>query len=149
MWDYNWPAAYFVTICTAIRIDFFGNISNSELRLSKIGKITESEWVNTPRIRPDMNLKLGAFVVMPNHLHGIIIIGNNEYNGDGRDAMHRVSTPISTHASPSIPSSLSASPKNQFGPQRKNLASIIRGIKSSVTKQARLPAIAVNLIQCI
>ncbi len=91
-WDYNWPAAYFVTICTAIRIDFFGNISNSELRLSKIGKITESEWVNTPRIRPDMNLKLGAFVVMPNHLHGIIIIGNNEYNGAGRDAMHRVST---------------------------------------------------------
>ncbi len=125
-WDYSRHAAYFITICTAGGKDFFGHIHNNVLYLSDIGKIVQSEWYKTPQIRPDMNLKLGASVVMPNHVHGIIIIG-------GRDAMHRVST----SPSPSSSSSPSQSPKNKFGPQRKNLASIIRGIKSSVTKQAR------------
>ena len=55
-------------------------------------------------LRPDMNLELGESVVMPNHIHGIIIIGANEYNsGDGRDAMHRVSTNTPTNT-----------PKNQI-----------------------------------
>jgi len=96
-----------------------------------------------------MNLKLGVFVVMPNHFHAIIMIGENQYNRErgvercgggndamhhctGRDAMHRVSTTMTTTAAADIPS-----PQNRFGPQSKNLASILRGFKSSVTKQAR------------
>jgi hypothetical protein len=38
-------------------------------------KIVENEWIKTPEIRPDMNLKQGEFVVMPNHFHAILIIG--------------------------------------------------------------------------
>lgn len=134
-WDYGWNAAYFVTICTKDRVCWFGEIvqtqdpaSLQEMRLSPIGEIVHSEWVKTPKIRPDMNLELGAFVVMPNHFHGIIIIGENEYNDPRRDAMHCVSTPPTTNPE---------KPTNQFGPQSKNLASIIRGFKIGVTKHAR------------
>lgn len=103
-WDYRSNAPYYVTICTAHRENYFGKIENDEMILSEIGKIAEQEWVKTPEIRPDMNLKLDVFVVMPNHFHAIIIIGENGDNlhddGDNRidgdnhrrDAMHRVST---------------------------------------------------------
>lgn len=128
-WDYGNSAAYFITICTANREHFFGKIVEEQCiaPLSSIGIIVEQEWIKTPEIRPDMNLELGEFVVMPNHFHGIIFIGNNEYNGGdvmhGRDAMHRVST--------------DGIYKNEFGSQSKNLASILRGFKSAVTVQAR------------
>ena len=78
-------------------------------------------------IRPDMNLSLGEFVVMPNHFHGIIFIGANDFNTNvnqniaRRDGMHGVSTVTG----------------NKFGPQSKNLSSIVRGFKSSVTTWAR------------
>ncbi|MFA9391378.1 MAG: transposase [Prolixibacteraceae bacterium] len=140
-WDYGWNASYFVTICTALRICYYGKIVNEKMQLSEIGEIVENEWVETFKIRSDMNLQMGKYVVMPNHFHAIITIGENEYNTkngtergmglkteramgcgtDRRDAMHRVS--ITT--------------KNQFGPQTKNLASIIRGFKSAVTINAR------------
>lgn len=128
-WDYKNKGAYFVTICTHNREHYFGEINDEIMHLSSIGKIVETEWLKTPEIRPDMNLKLDEFVVMPNHFHGILIIGKNEFNkpitggindGGGRDAMHGVSTA-----------------KNKFGPQSKNLGSIIRGFKSSVTKQVK------------
>ncbi len=78
-------------------------------------------------MRPDMNLEMGEFVIMPNHFHAIIGIGDNEYNSGNnalpnrRDAMHCVSIKN----------------KNALGPQSKNLASIIRGFKIGVTKNAR------------
>lgn len=123
-WDYAQKGVYYVTICTANREHFFGKIENEYMTLSEIGKIAEEEWKKTPEIRPDINLELGEFVVMPNHFHGIVFIGNNEFNdGYGRDAMHRVSTDEIY--------------KNEFGPQSKNLSSIIRGFKSAVTVQGR------------
>ncbi len=142
-WDYGWNAAYFVTICTINRECYFGEIIehkdamhcvSGEMQLSEIGKIVEQEWLITFEMRPDMNLTMDVFVVMPNHFHAIIVIGKNEYNTEPdnkpepqrRDAMHRVSTATTTNK-----------PKNQFGPQRKNLASIMRGFKSAVTRDAR------------
>ncbi|MBF6611234.1 MAG: hypothetical protein ITF99_08875 [Chryseobacterium sp.] len=123
-WDYQWAAAYFITICTKDRLHYFGKIQNGTMILNEIGNIVMIEWMKTMEIRQDMNLELGEFVVMANHFHGILIIGDNEYNG--RDAMHCVSTGTS-----------SVIPK-QFGPQRKNVSSVIRGFKSSVTKNARI-----------
>jgi len=131
-WDYSWNASYFVTICTHNRLCWFGDILDGQMNLSKIGQIVNSEWLKTFEMRPDMNLSMGEYVVMPNHFHAIIGIGKNKYNskpksvdGDvngGRDAMHCASTTT----------------KNKFGPQSKNLASIIRGFKIGVTKNARL-----------
>ena len=136
-WDYGWNAPYFVTICTKNRKHFFGEIVDGEIKLSEIGKIVETEWLKSFEMRPDMNLLMGEYIIMPNHFHGIIIIGKNKYNTkrdtgrdtehdiNGRDAMHCVSTVNTTN------------PKNKFGPQSKNLASIIRGFKIGVTINAR------------
>ncbi|MFO7874738.1 MAG: transposase [Bacteroidales bacterium] len=79
-WNYAWCARYFVTICTANREWFFGNVVNGRMELSKIGRIVESEWVKTFTMRPDMQLEMGEYVTMPNHFHAIIIIGQNTYN---------------------------------------------------------------------
>ena len=143
-WNYGNAGMYFITICTANREFYFGDIDThqSKMQLSPIGKITETEWIKTIELRPDMNLELGEFVVMPNHFHGIIIINENQFNSrndfdknggiDCRDAMQRVST-ININT-----------PTNQFGPQSKNLASIIRGYKSAVTTYARKNNIPFN-----
>lgn len=132
-WDYGSNAMYFITICCKNRECFFGNIVEGRMKLSEIGKIVESEWQKTFEMRPDMNLQMGEFIIMPNHFHAIITIGENIYNthrdGHRRDAMHCVSTP---EPKPNAPY------KNQFGPQSKNLAAIIRGFKIGVTKNARL-----------
>jgi len=127
-WNYGWAAAYFITICTKSKEHFFGEIKNEVMYLSEMGKIAESEWLKTPKIRADMNLLLDKFVIMPNHFHAIIMIGDNKYNVDDeinvrRDAMHGSSTDVQY--------------KNKFGPQRKNISSIIRGFKSAVTVQSR------------
>ena len=118
-WDYGSNAAYFVTICTKDRACYFGEVIEGKMQLNEIGKIAESEWLKTFEMRPDMNLEMGEYVVMPNHIHAIIGIGKNKYNTVCRNAMHCV-------------------PTNQFGPQSKNLASIIRGYKSSVKKYATI-----------
>jgi len=138
-WDYANSASYFITICTANREHFFGEIINQKMNLSVLGKIVEQQWIKTIDIRPDMNLSLGEFIVMPNHFHGIIFIGENEYNGGTdamrrrRDAMHGVST-----------TTTETTTGNKFGPQSKNLASIVRGFKSAVTTWARKHHITFN-----
>ncbi|MCD6367438.1 MAG: hypothetical protein J7L46_07865 [Bacteroidales bacterium] len=71
-WDYGWNGSYFITICTKNREYFFGKIKNGKMELSEIGKITEKYWHEIPQ--HFSFVKLGAFVVMPNHIHGIIII---------------------------------------------------------------------------
>ena len=159
-WNYGDEGAYFITICTKQREHYFGEIENGQMQLSEIGKTAQNEWLNSMDIRPDMNLDMECFVVMPNHIHGIVVIGKNEYNSvrdDGdyckdamhgvsmenndtiSDAMHGVSTDNETETNiielfqkiETIPSA------NHFGPQSKNLASIMRGFKSAVTTTAR------------
>jgi|GEM_PF-3195628 len=78
-WNYANDAMYFVTICTKYKVKYFGDIVNNipKLEPTEIGKIASSEWYKTTELRPDMNLELGEFVVMPDHIHGIIIIGAN------------------------------------------------------------------------
>src|SRR5690606_4786831 len=85
------------------------------------------------------------YVIMPNHFHAIIGIGENEYNRNvpdrGRGAMHCASTPTESTPTESTSSEFtreSTSPsQNKFDPQSRNLASIIRGFKMGVTVQAR------------
>ena len=104
------------------------------MELSEIGKIVESEWLKTPSIRPDMNLSLDVFVIMPNHFHAIIIIGKNQYNRtDAMLGVFMVSSDDAMHGGSTVVSS-----NNGYGPQNKNLASIIRGFKSAVTIRAHL-----------
>ena len=71
-WDYGNNAAYFITICTKNRYHFFGQIADTRLIASPEGDTAAQIWHEIPNVFP--YAQLGAFVVMPNHIHGIIII---------------------------------------------------------------------------
>ena len=82
-YDYSQPGAYFITIATHNRQCSFGNIIDDEMMLNEFGVLVQNEWLKTGIIRPNINID--TFVVMPNHLHGIIIITDND-NGHSRDS---------------------------------------------------------------
>jgi len=109
-WDYLSSGYYFVTICTYKKKEYFGEIVNGKMNLSEIGKVTENELLKTEQIR--QNVKMDEYVIMPNHVHAIIVIFNH--------------VSVETHCNASL--------HNTFGPQSNNLASIIRGYKSSIKR---------------
>jgi REP element-mobilizing transposase RayT len=74
-YDYTQPGAYFVTIVAWGRECLFGKVVDGEMRLSAAGRIVEAEWWRLGRQFP--NIRLDAFVLMPNHVHAIIIIHEN------------------------------------------------------------------------
>jgi putative transposase len=102
-WDYAEPAWYFVTFCTLDRAWTLGKVRNGRVRLSGAGRIVAEEWCRTPRMRP--SVALDSWVVMTNHVHGIIrILPQEDVRDDGvpRDAA-TVETPrrgVSTGAAP-------------------------------------------------
>ncbi len=71
-YDYSQSGAYFITICTHQREWLFGEILNKKMLLNEFGNIARNVWLKTPKIRPNINL--GEFIIMPNHIHGIIWI---------------------------------------------------------------------------
>jgi putative transposase len=79
-WDYGSHGAYFITICTQNRQHFFGEIIDSTIQgesimyLNDMGKMAEKYWMEIPQHFPFISL--GNFVIMPNHMHGILIIDN-------------------------------------------------------------------------
>lgn len=77
-WDYAWNAAYFVTICTKNRKYWFGDVVDGKMELSEIGRIADTLWREIPGHFPFV--ALGPHVVMPNHVHGIVII-NKPHDG--------------------------------------------------------------------
>jgi putative transposase len=82
-YDYSQPGAYFVTICTYQKQCWCGEIKNGQMCLNQLGKIVADEWLKTPKIRP--NFQLDEWIIMPNHLHGIIIINDCYSNENKRD----------------------------------------------------------------
>ena len=74
-WDYSSNGYYFITICTKYRKHLFGKIRNGEMQLSDIGKIAYQYWQEIPN--HFLLVRLDSFVIMPNHMHGIITIGTN------------------------------------------------------------------------
>lgn len=71
-WDYTNPWWYFVTVCTKNHKEYFGEIKNTKMVLNDIGRIAEKYWFEIPQHYEIV--ELDYFVIMPNHLHGIIII---------------------------------------------------------------------------
>ena len=71
-YDYSQCGAYFITICTKYRVHYFGKIVNKKMVLNKMGKIVNKYWYEIPDHFP--SVVLDEFVVMPNHVHGIIHI---------------------------------------------------------------------------
>ncbi len=88
-WDYSNNGLYFVTICAANRELDFGDIVNGEMQLSEIGRLANKFWKEIPNHFPFV--ELDEFVIMPNHVHGIIII--NKPNDVGYNDKRNVETP--------------------------------------------------------
>ncbi|GAB4545844.1 MAG: transposase [Anaerolineales bacterium] len=74
-YDYTRTGAYFVTIVAYQRECLFGNIQNNEIILNEWGEIVREEWERTAVVRP--NVELGDYVIMPNHIHGILIFADD------------------------------------------------------------------------
>ena len=114
-YDYTRPGAYFVTVCTRNRKCFFGDITGEEMHPNEYGRIVQEQWKKTARIRS--SVELDQFVIMPNHLHGIVILKESRC----RDTARRVPTP------------------EQFGkPVVGSLSTVIRSFKSAATKRINL-----------
>jgi putative transposase len=132
-WDYGSSGCYFITICTKNREHYFGCIVNdidetqngaglgtrngavvgtqnfASLRATPIGKIAHQYWTEIPNHFPFV--KLDEFIVMPDHVHGVLRITRPDHY---------------------------QWVKNKFAPQSQNLASVIRGYKAGVKKYATL-----------
>ncbi len=128
--NYGMPGFYFITICTKNRICYFGNVINGKMVLSDIGRIIVDEWIKTSYIRS--NVRLGEWVVMPNHVHMIVRILENNGGFDNDVSVEKVCN-VETHRDASLHEY-----NNTFGPQRNNVASIIRGFKGVTTKRIHM-----------
>jgi REP element-mobilizing transposase RayT len=73
--DYSQMGAYFVTICTKHRLMIFGGVVKEQMIKNDAGKIVQQCWEDLPN---HYDCTLGEFVVMPNHIHGIVILGQEE-----------------------------------------------------------------------
>ncbi|MDM8001041.1 MAG: transposase, partial [Dehalococcoidia bacterium] len=114
-YDYAQPGAYFVTICTHQRECLFGHVVNGEMHLNEAGGIAQRCWENIPTHFP--SVELDAFVIMPNHIHGVIAI--TEFcRGE------RFFAPTPSTTTPKSPS--------------RTIGSIVRGFKIGVTKWFRV-----------
>jgi putative transposase len=80
-WDYGANGAYFITICTKDRRHYFGAIKNGVMQLSKAGEIAHLMWHEI--LNHAKNIKLGEFVVMPNHVHGVLILDDGKHDEIG------------------------------------------------------------------
>ena len=119
-YDYTQAGAYFVTLCTWQRECLFGEIVGGKMQLNDCGRVLEEEWLHTAVVRP--NVDLDAFVIMPNHMHGIIVICDNPVGASRRLAP----TDTSRRLAPT-----GASPRIVAG----SLGAMIGQIKSITTKR--------------
>jgi len=139
-WDYSSDGHYFVTICTKNNRHYFGEIIDGEMRLNNLRKMAHQCWAEIPAHFP--HVELDEFIVMPNHVHGIIIIKNKPCVRTQNVASNNVGTQNIASNNNNVGTqniaSLQKNYSNQFGPQSKNLASIIRGYKIGVKKFATI-----------
>jgi putative transposase len=120
--DYRQPGAYFITICTKQRAPTFGAVVSGTVHLSPEGEIAQGLWLAIPRHFP--NARLDTFVVMPDHVHGIIVI-NERADVDTVD----VDTVDVDSADPDNVGAQHAAPL------RGSLGAIVRAFKSAATKR--------------
>lgn len=155
-WDYTNNGAYFITICTKNRQHFFGKIIDKIMILNKIGLFANDFWAEIPNHFPFV--ELGNFQIMPNHVHGILIINNvdalhcnvsNQKNSESKNTdtlqcnelnqndvnqnIQNESDTLQCNASTVQNEFLS-----KISPKSGSISTIIRSYKSVVSKNSRL-----------
>ena len=125
-YDYSQPGIYFITLCTQNRECLFGEILNGEMRLNEFGKIAHQCWLEMPHHFP--HVQLDEFVIMPDHIHGIIVLNNI------------VGVGVQNIESRQQQQNIESRPRQQNAYQHiipGSIGSIIRGFKIGVTKEFR------------
>ncbi len=134
-WDYRWAGSYFITICTHNRKHYFGNIVNEKMILSNVGVLANVFWNEIKN--HSKNIQLGEFMVMPNHIHGILILADCIEKKPLRIVGSTNSNAETTHALSLTQTEKLSIGQNRFQNQGKNsISSIVGGYKSAVTKHA-------------
>jgi putative transposase len=143
-WDYRNAGWYFITICTRDGCAFFGDVVDDSMRLSALGEAASRFWLEIPTHIPTVDTD--AFVVMPNHIHGILAI-------ESSPASPTVETlPVETlHTCPALPLGrrkgatslhVRSRPISALPPKVGSLGAIVRSYKSAVTNWAKLNGFA-------
>ena len=129
-WDYRWAGAYFITICTHNREHYFGEVVDGKMKLSSIGVIADILLYEINH--RTKNVQLGEFVVMPNHIHVVLILINDS-----------VPVPVETLRATSLRERERDQERETINEQMANISpksgsvsTIIRSYKSAVTKHA-------------
>ncbi len=121
-WNYAKDGAYFITICTKNRTHFFGECVDEKMTLSTVGAIIQGFWYEIPKYSP--HVELGEFIVMPNHIHGVLILSSNQV-----ETLHRNVYEGEKGNEPN---------KNEFfqkiSPKSGSVSTIIRSYKSVCSK---------------
>ena len=115
-YDYSNNGWYFVTICTKQKRPWFGEVVDGKMILNEIGNITSNHWNEIPSHYK--NVELDEYVIMPNHIHGIIIVTEN-------------------HVGNGLAHSSIKSKNGQVRSLRPNLSNIIGGFKAGVSREIR------------
>ena len=110
-YDYSKEGLYFITLCSTQSLNIFGHISNGEMNLNTFGEIAAEEWLASAIIRK--NISLGEFIIMPNHMHGIISI-DCKIENDNKENLGKFKSPS------------------------QSIGAIIRGYKGATTKRINL-----------
>ena len=128
--DYSQTGAYFVTICTRDRMCLFGDIMDGEMRLNDFGRLAHEVWERIPA--HFAMVETDAWIVMPNHVHGVIFIAGPDAGGlpnAGTATGEGVAPPRltrATHASPL---------QRPSGPPMRSLGAVVGSYKSAVSKR--------------
>jgi putative transposase len=108
-YDYSQPGGYFITMCTKKRSCLFGEIDNDRMVLNRYGEIVRLSWLELPEHY--YNVELDAFVIMPNHIHGIIFMKNvgaglkpapADFSGNNRHGLPEIIRAFKTFSSRKI-----------------------------------------------
>lgn len=119
--DYSQPGAYFITICIRKHKSLLGNVSNGVMVLNSVGEIVQSCLTEIPAYFP--NTELSAYIIMPNHVHGII----------------PVNSPVGArHAVPECAKKLLPNIESFGEPVKSSLPTIVRSFKSAVTRSVNI-----------
>ncbi len=139
-WDYASDGAYFITICTKDREHFFGECLNGKMKLSTMGAIVQGFWYDIPAHFPQ--IRLDVFVVMPNHIHGILVLdksllGKNAADDNDNDDVETLhATSLQPQPQPQ-PQPHTPAFYQAISPDAGSIATVVRSFKSVCTKHIR------------
>ena len=150
-YDYSLPGAYFVTLCAFKKERIFGHVVENQMHENECGKIVREQWLESARIRK--GIELDAFIVMPNHLHGILwflgpkgehILMNSGFTWEVGPSGARPGSNATRHAPRPRATEPYKDGRTPFGPTNptpamrpRSLASWAAGFKSAVTSRIR------------